>query len=374
MKEGPNHISGAAQLSNIKEIYIWGGVTWVGGAEVQQGFGASKVYRNDQGNPDSLLTDDEIVSRQLSVFTQATLELPADWIITAGVSLNMLDVELQRLSVPYSVQSRDYNNEFAPRLAVLKKIHPTISLYASVAKGFSPPTNAELLPSTGVISTQLEAERGINWEAGLRGNLLHGNLHFDVNAFYFRLNNTISQRRDLSGGDYFVNAGSTKQNGIETFISYRITDRSDLFFDDIKIWVSHTWHNFHYDEYQKVTDDTADYSGKRLPSIPENFIAAGFDVDTKWGLYVNLSYYYSDPLPLNDENTSYASSYHLATARIGLARSITRRFSFDLFATADNLFDVKYSLGNDINAFGGRYYNAAPGRNYSIGASVRYLW
>jgi iron complex outermembrane receptor protein len=28
------------------------------------------------------------------------------------------------------------------------------------------------------------------------------------------------------------------------------------------------------------------------------------------------------------------------------------------------LLDEKYSLGNDLNAFGGRYFNAAPERNY----------
>jgi iron complex outermembrane receptor protein len=30
----------------------------------------------------------------------------------------------------------------------------------------------------------------------------------------------------------------------------------------------------------------------------------------------------------------------------------------------ENLLDQKYSLGNDINGFGGRYYNAAAGRSY----------
>ena len=94
----------------------------------------------------------------------------------------------------------------------------------------------------------------------------------------------------------------------------------------------------------------------------------------KLGIYGNLSYYYSDPLPLNDANTDYASSYHLATARIGYRKQLTNRFMLDIFGTGDNLFDVTYSLGNDINAFGGRYYNAAPGRNFAIGASVRYDW
>jgi iron complex outermembrane receptor protein len=41
-----------------------------------------------------------------------------------------------------------------------------------------------------------------------------------------------------------------------------------------------------------------------------------------------------------------------------------------LFAGIENAFDVTYSLGNDINAAGGRYYNAAPGRNYYGGVSL----
>lgn len=349
-------------------------IAWTGGAELQQGFAAAKVYRNRQGTPDSLMTDDEITNRQFSLFTQASLELPNSWIFTGGISLNVLDVELHRLSAPVSLQSRKYNNEFAPRIAVLKRITPSISVYGSVSRGFSPPTNAELLPSTGVISTQLEAESGINYEAGLRGNLLAGRLHFDVNAFHFSLHNTIAQRRDATGGDYFENAGKTRQNGIETFLTYRVLRNNHLFFDDIKLWASHTWHNFHYANYQKVTDDTADYSGNRLPSIPPHFFAAGGDVMTRMGFYTNVSYYYSDPLPLNDANTDYASSYHLLTARLGFRKTVAKDFSLDIFGAADNLFDVKYSLGNDINAFGGRYYNAAPGINFSVGVRVGYVW
>ncbi len=189
------------------------------------------------------------------------------------------------------------------------------------------------------------------------------------------MNNTISQRRDLSGGDFFVNAGSTKQKGIETFLSYRLIGKHHVFFDNVKIWVSHTWHDFHYSNYQKVTDDTADYSGNRLPSIPPHFIAAGLDAAAKNGLYANLSYYYSDPLPLNDANTSHASSYNLSALRIGFRKLMMKeKIYFDLFGALDNIFDVKYSLGNDINALGGRYFNAAPGLNYSIGISAKYSW
>lgn len=365
---------GSRTVLQYKSNLGLGTFTWHGGIEAQKGIGASKVYRNKGGNPDSLMSDDEIESRLISVFTQGTVELPSGWIVAGGISLNVLDVELQRLSLPTSVQSRRYNNEFAPRLAVLKKLQPWLSAYGSISKGFSPPTNAELLPSTGVISTELEAERGINYEAGLRGNTRNGRLYFDFNLFYFRLNNTIAQRRDASGGDFFVNAGSTDQKGLETFVSYRLLERRTATFDQVRLWLSHTWHNFRYSNFQKVADDTVDLSGKRLPSIPPHFISAGADVSMNVGVYGNVSYYYSDPLPLNDANADYASSYHLLTARVGYRKELSRRFMLDIFGTADNIFDVKYSLGNDINAFGGRYYNAAPGRNYGVGVSLRYLW
>lgn len=348
--------------------------TWHGGVEVQQGIGASRVYQNVAGNPDTLLTDDEIRTALYSVFTQGSFELPHGWIVTGGASLNLLKVELLRLSLPSSLQKRTYNNELAPRLAVLKKISPAISVYTSLAKGFSPPTNAELLPSTGVISTDLEAEKGWNTEAGIRGSLKNGRFYFDLNSFYFRLNNTITQRRDQSGGDYFVNAGSTRQFGVETYLSYRLIGRDHPFFRDIKLWISHTWHNFHYHNYQKVGADTADYSGKRLPSIPPHYVAAGLDIYSKPGWYANLGYAYSDPLPLNDANTEYASSYQLGNARLGFRKLLRENIQVDLYAAADNIFNVAYSLGNDINAFGNRYFNAAPGINYAGGVTVRYSW
>ena len=47
-------------------------------------------------------------------------------------------------------------------------------------------------------------------------------------------------------------------------------------------------------------------------------------------------------------------------------------YGLDVFAGVDNLLDLTYSLGNDINAFGGRYYNAAPKRNFYAGLSFQW--
>jgi iron complex outermembrane receptor protein len=117
---------------------------------------------------------------------------------------------------------------------------------------------------------------------------------------------------------------------------------------------------------------TTDFSGKQLPSIAPQTAAAGFDIVTKKGIYSNLTYFYSDPIALNDANSDFASSYNLLGERLGWKKMLSKKTQLDLFIGGENLFNVTYSLGNDINAAGGRYYNVAPGRNFFGGASLHF--
>ena len=340
------------------------------GGEIQKGFSNIKVYRNNQGKSDSLQTDDEVDNLQYFVFTQAELELTSGWIFTIGASFNKSTIEFSRVStVPPLVQKTTYSNEIAPRISVLKKLTDGLALYASVSKGFSPPTLAELLPSTSIINTSLEAEDGTNYELGSRGSFFQDKLFVDVSAFIFKLKNTLAQRRDASGADYFENAGSTLQKGIETNVNWQPLKLSNSAITDIRMFISHTWHHFIYDDYKQVNTDL---SGKKLPSVAPHVVASGLDITSRIGFYTNINYYYSDPIPLNDANTDYATSFHLAGARLGFRKTFAKVFRIDVFGSVDNIFNSTYSLGNDINAAAGRYYNAAPGINYGGGVNVRY--
>ena len=341
------------------------------GAEYQQSFNTQRIYNNKNGEPDSLQTDDEIYNNQGFVFAQAILELQKGWIITAGASINKLGLTFRRLStVPSTLQKRNFDNEFTPRLSILKKVTQSISVYANVARGFSAPTTAEILPSTNNFNTQLQAETGTDFEVGTRGTLLHTKFYFDINAFFYRLKNAIVQRRDVAGADYFDNAGSAKENGVETYLSYQLADNKNHFISDAKIWVSDTWNNFYYINFKQVTTD---YSGNKIPGVAPRTMAAGLDARTKFGLYTNLNYFYSDIIQLNDANTDHAWLYYLVDARVGY-RQAFKKIQLDVFGGCNNIFDEKYSLGNDINAAGGRYYNVAPGRNYSIGIEFKNIF
>jgi iron complex outermembrane recepter protein len=364
------HTGGRTFFQFDKKIGERSKLNIVTGVEFQQGISSVRIYSNENGKPDTLQTDDEINNRVFFAFAQATLELPTDWFITAGASLNSQNLNITRLSTsPVVEQKRKYENELAPRLAILKQLTRTLSVYASVARGFSPPTTAEILPSSSIIGTDLDPEDGINYEGGLRGTFNNGRIYFDVNAFYFALKNTIVQRRDVNGADYFVNAGSTKQLGLETYLSWQLLNNSRKMISDLKISFSHTWNDFTYKDFKQVNTD---FSGNELPSVPPQIIAAGIDLITKPGVYLNITYYYADPIPLNDANTEYASSYNLLGARTGWKKHLHAKVLMDLFLAADNIFDVTYSLGNDINAFGGRYYNAATPFNFAGGIALHF--
>ena len=340
------------------------------GAEAQQGFFNTRDYGNKLGIADSLQSDDNINLWQYMVFAQMDLELPKGWIITAGASLNKSSLEFINLSaMPSTTQTRVFKNKLPPHLAVLKKINKTVSVYGSIARGFSTPTSAELLRSDGVLGTNLQPEDGMDYEVGTRGTLLHNKLYFDMNVFYFDLKNTIVQRIDTNGVYYYVNAGSTKQKGIETYVSYQLVDKPYQFISMAKIWISHAWHDFHYDSFKQLT---ADYSKNEIPGAAPQVIVAGFDASTKGGGYLNITYNYTDKIALNDANTSYASSYSLLGARLGYKNIFHRKIKGEIFAGADNIFNTKYSLGNDINAAAGRYYNAAPGRNFYAGIIFKF--
>jgi len=363
------HTGGRTFFQFTKKYYEHTNLNIVTGVEFQQGISSVRIYSNKAGNPDTLQTDDEINNRVFFAFAQATLELPMNWFITAGGSVNAQNLTITRLSTsPVIEQKRKYKNEVAPRLAILKQLAKPVSVYASISRGFSPPTTAELLPSSGIIATSLNAEEGINYETGIRGTIFK-RVYFDVNAFRFGLKNTIVQRRDASGADYFVNAGSTKQVGLETYLSWQIVNNAKASIPNCKLSLSHTWNDFTYKDFKQVTND---FSGRKLPSVPSQIVAVSFDLATRPGIYLNVNYYYASRIPLNDANTEYASSYNLLGARAGWKKYLHPKVLMELFIAADNILDEKYSLGNDINAFGGRYYNAATPFNFAGGIALHF--
>jgi iron complex outermembrane receptor protein len=186
------------------------------------------------------------------------------------------------------------------------------------------------------------------------------------------LEDALVQRRDLSGADFFVNAGDIKQKGIEFHGDYKRNFRS--FIKTLFFATDLTFNDFHYGDFVKGTDD---FSGKKVPSVPSTVVSLLTDLTFAKGIYLRATYYGAGEIFLNDANTAKAEPYHLLGGQLGWkvswAKNGTVRFRMNVYVGADNLLDETYSLGNDINAAAGRYYNAAPTRNYYVGVAFSWI-
>lgn len=339
------------------------------GGEAQKGFFQTQDYGNTNGAPDTLQTNDNINTWTYTLFAQADIFFGKGWQASAGLSYNNSFIGIDRTSVPGFVpRNKKFSNELAPRIAISKKITPDFLLYASISKGFSPPAVAEVLPSTTSINTDLQPENGISYETGVKSSFFNKRLYFEIIGFYFELQNAIVDRKDSSGNDYYENAGSSTQKGIESQLSYQLLPSASGLISSARIWAAYTLDNFTYGDFVKAN---INYNGKHFPGVANNTFTGGVDLNSRPGIFLHLTYYYSDKMPLDDANTAYANAYQLVGGRLGYS-TVFQKLSLSFFTGVNNAFNVKYSLGNDINAAGGRYYNAAATANYFIGFSLNF--
>ncbi|SNR91160.1 TonB-dependent receptor family protein [Hymenobacter mucosus] len=356
------------------------------GAEAQTGFTSGRSYQNVGGNPGALRYDDEIRATTGFLFAQADYELPAGFLLTAGASYNRLRYRIARLSDanrrPQDYElARDFRPEVSPRVALLKELTPQVSVYGSVSTGFSPPTTEEIRPSDGSLNRDLQAERGTNYEVGARGTLWQERLRFDIAAYNFRLRQTITTYTTDQGTSLFRNAGGTRQRGLEAALSGWLwrpeavtpvsTTNIPVVGAGLRAWASYSYNHYRFADYQSGGQD---YSGNRLTGTAPHTLTAGLDFSEHLGFYLNPTVNHQARLPLNDANTEYAAGYWTFGSRAGWRRTFGSGLVVDLFGGVENVLDRQYSLGNDLNAFGGRYFQPAPGRNWYSGAQVRWAW
>lgn len=334
------------------------------GGEFQHFGSPISVYDNNLGVKGNIRTHDKLWSDLALGFVQFDFALPLDFFLTVGGSANFLKYRFFRdTPAPEVEQVKSFDPGFFPRVALLKKLTDKISVYTSLSNGFSAPTLAEVRPSTGNFNAGLNPERGRNIELGFKTALLPGGLQLNAAVYDFQLDETIVVQNNVNGADYFQNAGATSQRGLEAMGSW-LTNMGSV---KIRLWSSYTLNDYSFKNY---VSNNNDYSGNELTGVAPDVVVSGLDLDLSNKWYLTSTVNFTDHLPLNDGNTEYASSYTLVSLRVG-TRQEAKQFKYEVFAGGDNLLDETYSLGNDLNAAGGRYYNAAPGRNFYMGISFR---
>lgn len=327
---------------------------------------AARNYENAMGSPGALNFDDQISIESALAFLSVELELPADFFLSAGLSLNRLHYSLNRLesNLPEDSEGlaqKNFDPEFIPRLGIVKKFSSALSLFGNIGFGFSPPTIEEFRTNEGSINMNLEAEEGLNYELGIRGYLKDGRFQYDITGFYFQLDESIVQQQSERGTVLFENAGNTNQYGLELSSKWSPVYRNNGLIRDLNMQFSYTFNHFRFGDYNR---EGMDFSENELTGVAPHTAAGILQLIMNTGFYSTLSINFTDQIPLNDANSVYSEEYFLVQGKIGYRYGFNDALHVDIFAGVDNLLNEKYSLGNDLNAFGGRYYQPAAPRNW----------
>lgn len=340
------------------------------GGEYQYGYASDRNYTNKKGQPDSITSDNELRNIQLTGFSQVEADLPLQFIVNAGLSYNHISYHVVNLSAkPAVLLGHPYRSVLVPRIALLKKINPGQSVYISVSAGYSPPAGSEVLETTGKFNTNLRAENALTYEAGYKGTVWKNRFTYELTLFDTQVRNTIVQRQNLKGQTYFINEGSTIEKGAEFRWDLFLIRSPASLLSSLKLWNSLAISNFYF---KKLVSGTANVSGNPLTGTAPYVSSLGLDAQTGHTFSLNLTARYSDRIPLNDQNTQKAASWIVAGGRINYTIKTLAGIHTDVYIGIENAFNRRYSLGNDLNAFGSRYFNAAPGRNYYLGLIISY--
>jgi len=230
-------------------------------------------------------------------------------------------------------------------------------LFANFSSSFETPALSELSanPSGAEgLNLELEPARALNYELGWKG--LWAKTRMEANVFFIESTNEILpyELEAFPGRAFYRNAGATQRWGVEVFGSYQ--------WEKWELQASMTQAQYRFAENDTLKDTT-------LPGIPNSqfFLQLGYTSLENWQFQLTGEHIGS--LYADTANAVQIEAFQKVRLQGGKTTALGE-LELNLFAGINNLFDVRYFDNIRLNAFGGRYYEPAPGRNFFVGLSL----
>jgi len=148
----------------------------------------------------------------LALYAQNRLQLNDTLALTAGLRIENYEQNRKdrRRTPAQGASAGTDNTEYLPGLGLTWQARPELQLFASVYKAFSPALNSDALD--GLSDQELDAERSVNMELGLRGG--NDRLSYEMAMFRMDFDNQIIPANSNSQFQR-TNGGATLHQGLE---------------------------------------------------------------------------------------------------------------------------------------------------------------
>ncbi|MBX7496890.1 TonB-dependent siderophore receptor [Qipengyuania sp. 6B39] len=259
----------------------------------------------------------------LSFYIQDQVDL-ADWLqVIVGARYDEFDLESYDIGNDFAASRKD--DKISPRLGVIVKPQPNLSLYAAYSESFLPSAGDQFTVLSGS-SINLEPESFETLEAGIkyapRADLL-------LTAAVFRLD-----RKDTAFTDPVTNlvlqTGETRVQGFEAGLAGSLTDQL------------HVNLGYTYLDGEVRSDTNSAGIGTELQQMPEHQVGAWgrYDFTDNFGLGLGVVHQssqfasYSNEVVLPSYTRVDAAAFYTVNDRISLQLNVENLFDEDYYPSA----------------------------------------
>jgi iron complex outermembrane receptor protein len=310
-------------------------------------------FRNLQG-----LQGDNVFS-QLERFGNVGISLLDDLQWDKLLIRSGLRFDYQTLGADNEAEIQEYT-VLNPSIGMSYAISRAHRLFVNFSTSFETPTLSELSanPSGGEgLNLDLDPSKAINYELGWKTRGTSG--YFEATTFYIKSSNEILpyELEAFPGRSFYQNAGATRRYGLELAASYQWSRWG--------MQASLTQAQYQFDE-QKAEDNL---DGNNLPGIPNSqlFFQLKYSTNRDWNWI--LSGEHIGEFYANNSNSVAIQSFQ--KVRFQAQKSIQVPWGeIDFLGGINNLLNTTYYDNIRLNAFGARFYEPAPGRNFYLGFQI----
>ncbi|MES2633828.1 MAG: TonB-dependent receptor [Pseudomonadota bacterium] len=322
----------------------------------------------------TLRRDEDNEVSNLDPYLQTVWKFAPRWALTAG---------LRRSSVRFAsndnyVVGANGNDSGAvryratlPVAGLMFEMSPQLHLYAGAGRGFETPTFNELAyrpNGTNGLNFALRPSRSDNYELGIKGRSGKDaslRTEWGVALFNTATQSEIVTQTNSGGRSTFQNAGDTRRRGLEASWSATLAP-------SWRMGLAQTWLDARYrDGFATCASAPCTVptlvipAGNRIPGTAQSVTAAEIAWQPAKGWQAGAEVRRSSRVFVNDANSDAAPSFTTVAVHAGYVFDI-QGWSLAAVARIDNLLDRRYAGSVIVNEGNARFFEPAPGRNYTV--------
>lgn len=320
----------------------------------------------------ALRRDERNTLGNIDPYVQASWAFAPAWKMQAGLRWSNVSFESHdRYMAPGN--GDDSGNaayhRLLPVVTLQHQLDERTHVYASLGSGFETPTFNEIsyrpagLPG---LNFGLRPAVSASAEAGIRQRFEGESMRGQWAAALFRTQtrDEIVAAENAGGRATYQNAGRTRRQGMELSATAWLTRQ-------LKLEAALTLLD------ARLRDGFCDArggciaAGRRIAGTARSQVYLALDWRPAQDWSLGLDWRQVGRVAANDDNSVHAPGYGVAGLSVGHAMRLGA-WTLNAFARLDNLADRKYVGSVIVNEANGRYYEAAPGRQWMAGMNLAY--